>query len=536
MLSDSQKLTDGLIIYSALISDFEKLDFKNDALAGVRANYFNSRKLPQYDKTEISFDDKLYNISYHMTSDMPLSWKVTRNNRPYQSVKKFSGGIYCVIFYGENGIINKRTYFDDEHIWLRTEYYDGNFENVKVAVLYPKYVCGVNVLSYERIDSSGKSFSTLLYPSSDVPKKRCKGLIYSNVGMLWFDESFKPEDMYDRTESDDDRDCGGFKFNKQILKNADVPSDFLDMSNAEYLNESDFVSENSDAAESRANSESSSEYSAYDKIANILSEAHKTNKYLFGEIINQTSDGLLENGAEDAGIMSGVEAAGEFSAEPLNTEPGEITADEGTTSVQIPDVTEISENFTESNDGKDESSSETDKELDFCTMEAEETTGGFESREKPECDVVIRTKSGGYAYFGELDANNNRTGRGRTVAPDGYTSYDGEYLDDKRNGFGVCYYKEGGINYVGNWSDGSRNGCGVGYRQSDGTMHAGKWLDNAPDGLGARFDSDGNFVDICSYSNGKRSGKSVSFDEQGRIVVKKWEDGELVSEYIADEA
>ena len=54
MLSDSQKLTDGLIIYSALISDFEKLDFKNDALAGVRANYYNSNILPQCEKSEIS--------------------------------------------------------------------------------------------------------------------------------------------------------------------------------------------------------------------------------------------------------------------------------------------------------------------------------------------------------------------------------------------------------------------------------------------------------------------------------------------------
>lgn len=37
MLEQSQKLTDGLIIYSVLVSDYEKLDFKNDALAGVRA-------------------------------------------------------------------------------------------------------------------------------------------------------------------------------------------------------------------------------------------------------------------------------------------------------------------------------------------------------------------------------------------------------------------------------------------------------------------------------------------------------------------
>ena len=60
--------------------------------------------------------------------------------------------------------------------------------------------------------------------------------------------------------------------------------------------------------------------------------------------------------------------------------------------------------------------------------------------------------------------------------------------------------------------------------------HAGRWLDNAPDGIGARFDSDGSFLDVCRYENGTRNGKSVSFDENGNVVIKVWENGELISE------
>ena len=66
-------------------------------------------------------------------------------------------------------------------------------------------------------------------------------------------------------------------------------------------------------------------------------------------------------------------------------------------------------------------------------------------------------------------------------------------------------------------------------------MHAGKWSDNSPDGCGARFDSDGNFIDVCFYNGGKRNGKSVSFDENGRVLIKNWVDGELVSEFTVDE-
>ena len=88
MLEQSQKLTDGLIIYSVLVSDYEKLDFKNDALAGVRANYFNSGCKEQKEITEIELHGMDYKMSCLLTKDEPLSWKVTRDNLPYQSVKR----------------------------------------------------------------------------------------------------------------------------------------------------------------------------------------------------------------------------------------------------------------------------------------------------------------------------------------------------------------------------------------------------------------------------------------------------------------
>lgn len=502
MLSDSQKLTDGLIIYSALFSDFEKLDFKNDALAGVRANYFNSNKQPQNDKSEISLEEKTYNISYHMCEDEPLSWKITRNNRPFQSVKKATGGVYSVIFYRENGIIYKRSFFDKAHNWLRTEYYDSNYENVKTAVLAPKKISGITALQLERINIDGENSYSVLYPSEKVPVKRCAGLIYSNVGMLWYDEMFRPEDLPVENFPETDCENSGFKFN-----NSDEmfnSSDYLSLTDAEYLEETACNCEEVESTPTENSDKKDSEqgYSAYDKIASILSEAHKTNKDLFGEIINQTSGDLFEQEEKTD------KAEKEDYAEELS---GENTIDE------------IEENI--------QSDSETN-ESNFVPDESQEE---YDSNETPDCNVIIHTKAGRYSYFGDVDENNNRTGRGRTVTPQGLTSYDGEYLDDQRNGFGVCYYKEGNINYVGNWVNGKREGSGVGYRLSDGTMHAGKWSDNSPDGCGARFDCDGNFIDVCFYKDGKRNGKSVSFDENGRILIKNWKDGELVSEFIVDE-
>ena len=115
MRSDLKKISKDLLIYSALVSDYEPLDFKNDALAGVRANYFNAGTMPQSEKTELVLDSKPLNLSYSMKNGEPLSWKAIYNNQPYQTVKRESNGKYCVLSYNEDGIVFKRHLFYYTH-------------------------------------------------------------------------------------------------------------------------------------------------------------------------------------------------------------------------------------------------------------------------------------------------------------------------------------------------------------------------------------------------------------------------------------
>lgn len=504
MLGQLQKLTDGIIIFSVLISDFEKLDFKNDALAGVRANYFNSKKALQQDKTEIEIDNQLYNLSYLMKSDGFMSWKVTRNNLPFQSVKRATGGIYCVMLYGDNGIIYKRQYFDGAHNWIRTEYFSRTIENKLACRVYPDKVCRITVLRIERITDNGIKTVKTLFPSVNKSEKKCSALIYSNIGMLWYDEKFTPDDLPVIKE---ESASGGFVFNTTCFKQSYKPANTIDMLSAGYLeteNIENISDENIEKDELR-------EYSAYDKIERILTEAHKTNKDLFGEIIRQTEeahDTLNPENADD--IIQNEQAQ-----DSLYSESG-------------------------GNDLKSESLKDTKEAINTnITVAANDEDNcsediSFDIGSDTPCDAVIITKNGRYTYYGELDKNNCRTGRGRTDTPNGLTSYDGEYLDDMRNGFGVCYYKSGNINYVGNWKNNIRHGGGVGYRLSDGTMHAGKWNENTPDGYGARFDGNGEFLDVSMYENGVRNGKSVSFNEDGQIVISVYENGEKRLEKILD--
>ena len=541
MLEQSQKLTDGLIIYSVLVSDYEKLDFKNDALAGVRANYFNSGCKEQKEITEIELHGMDYKMSCLLTKNEPLSWKVTRDNRPYQSVKRATGGVYSVITYNDRGIVFKRQFFDRNHTWLRTEYFNRSIADKLITRIYPRKVSGIITLVTEDIDDNGIVSVKTLFPSDKQSNENSRVLIYSNVGMLWYDASFLPSDMpFTEKKSYGN---SGFVFNGDLFKNDFVPENAYNLEDCTYLTDED-IPNVSDTAEPV----SKKEYSAYEIIEKILVEAHKTNKDLFGEIINHTAEEDFE--PAEVKIVTG-EKDEQLSDDEVeeNSQISELEIADDTDAVAetSDEQTEDSENVvTVDSSGEASENEETDFEKveanigthcqidDVPTEESDEENPEIVNEEEPHCDVVILTKSGRYTYFGNLDENNCRTGRGRTVSPDGMTSYDGEYLDDRRNGFGVCYYNNGSINYVGNWTDNSRNGGGVGYRLSDGTMHAGKWDNNTPDGYGARFDRNGNLIDVSNYENGVRTGKSVSFDENGNIVVSVYENGEKISEFLVD--
>lgn len=541
MLEQSQKLTDGLIIYSVLVSDYEKLDFKNDALAGVRANYFNSGCKEQKEITEIELHGMDYKMSCLLTKNEPLSWKVTRDNLPYQSVKRATGGVYSVITYNDRGIVFKRQFFDRNHTWLRTEYFNRSIADKLITRIYPRKVSGIITLVTEDIDDNGIVSVKTLFPSDKQSNENSRVLIYSNVGMLWYDASFLPSDMpFTEKKSYGN---SGFVFNSDLFKNDFVPENAYNLEDCAYLTDED-IPNVSDTAEPV----SKKDYSAYDIIEKILVEAHKTNKDLFGEIINHTAEEDFE--PAEVKIVTGEkdeQLSDDEVEENSQISEHEIADDTDAVAETADEQTEDSENVvTIDSSGEASEDEETDFENveanigthfqkdDVPTEESDEENPEIVNEEEPHCDVVILTKSGRYTYFGNLDENNCRTGRGRTVSPDGMTSYDGEYLDDRRNGFGVCYYNNGSINYVGNWTDNSRNGGGVGYRLSDGTMHAGKWDNNTPDGYGARFDRNGNLIDVSNYENGVRTGKSVSFDENGNIVVSVYENGEKISEFLVD--
>ncbi len=420
------------ILYLGLAFDkFDRLDFLDDFLAGVRANYFNSELCPQTGNDMRVVNENSFYFSYNMQYNQPLNWKVNRNGVLYQNAETVRDGCYRVNVYSEEGVIYKRHYYDFSHKWLKSEFFQNN-SKYPVYTLYPEIADGQSVIVqiFSESDTTVKSF---LYPKSEVPENNdFSVLAYTADGFLYFN-SVPNEKLITKTVIHDDsvRRTNGFDF---------TPFDFnMEMNN-------------------------------------------------FNRNFDITTAQYLSDNSS------------------------------------VPDLSNISDNI-----------SEEDIHTGKTYAKNEEDNIKLYKKDESAPDLSIQSYGDSYLYFGGIDENNQRSGKGRTVTSGGTTAYEGEYAHDKRNGFGAFYYKDGRINYVGNWKDNARHGFGVGFRGSDGVSHIGKWHENTPDGIGARFDSDGNFIFLGNYIDGKKQGSGITIDADGSFILSKFENDEVIESYKIDD-
>ncbi|WP_322182193.1 hypothetical protein [Neglectibacter caecimuris] len=158
-------------------------------------------------------------------------------------------------------------------------------------------------------------------------------------------------------------------------------------------------------------------------------------------------------------------------------------------------------------------------------------------------------KTGAAVYHGEYQ-NGKREGFGSHYYKDGSLCYAGFWKEDKRDGLGVSFRegdhalhiakwengkpgnlvslfdKDGNLRYGGYMTDGKKQGAGVSFPQPDGTIFVGKWENGEFTGLGSSFDKEGNLVYYGAWKNGMRNGHGTEFDSSGGIVFDgEWQDG-----------
>ena len=216
---------------------YDVLDFTDDFLAGVRANFFNSAFEPQSDRCVQYIGVNKYFFVYSIVRGQALSWKCVKNNQLYQNAETVNSDTYRVNTYNKSGRAFKREYFNFDHIWIKSEYLvkAGDYPEF---VLYPSVIDDnyVIVKIHNAYESNVKSY---LYPKSKMPEDGDYSVLaYSDKGFVYFnsvpnDKFISKTLIHDSSVSN----LGGFNFDAVDFNlNRNLNTTF-DIRTAEYLSE-----------------------------------------------------------------------------------------------------------------------------------------------------------------------------------------------------------------------------------------------------------------------------------------------------------
>ncbi len=224
-----------ILYFGITFEKFDVLDFTDDFLAGVRSNFFNSGFETQSNRCVQYIGDIEYSFVYNMEKSKQLRWKVNKNGNLFQSSEKFNSNSYRVNTYDENGRIFKRHYFDNNHIWIKSEFFADSLKTPEY-ILYPFEVDGNDVIVkiHNTPDSSVQSY---LYPKESMPEDGDYSVLsYTDRGFLFFN-SVPNNKFISKTVIRDNsvNNLGGFEFNLVDFNLSRNLNSTFDITNAEYL-------------------------------------------------------------------------------------------------------------------------------------------------------------------------------------------------------------------------------------------------------------------------------------------------------------
>lgn len=616
-----------VFFYGISLRSRDVSDVRSDIFSNILMRYLTSLK-PVSNKLYRTADNSKYEYSYTFVPSKPLSWRVIKNRRIIEEIEQLSDGKYCLNYYDDNGKDVKRIIFNNQHRWVKTNYYNSIYGENLLCSLIPKelnaetvilqYITGEaypvtlrccplascnevlnNVLEkvpmpevtaltnygllYYACEETRNIFSQVLSEEEKKYKEAHKPPVYNTeedvAGGFCFDaESFDTtkslESRFDLSMADELTDEG---FAVLKTKNSDEPEPFtteaVDLAENNTANdyepdESEHYSIEeeiamaikmiSDATNIHVDNELLLAQSSDDKAViessaseepkvidteDIDSTVVKISNYIHSEIYAET-----ENKSDAPGIIMDVEEADILAMSDLSEPEDLAVADfvpENIDDINTADLLSMDDDaiddyvstlidtllldaqstLTEYNLDKDNAFAAGNAELIKDNVSNVNSLSGYLDENCE--DALIESNGANYYYYGKVDENGDRTGRGRTLMDDGKIAYDGEYLDDMRHGKGSFFYKDGSLCYYGDWRQNMRNGFGIGVSSETGVIHTGKWTDNRPVGIGVRFDSEGNFMYLDSASDRTNGGIRVTGFTEKSILVEVWDEKTL---------
>lgn len=476
-------------VYRVCFTERDSVDTLRDELAAARKKFFTEKKRTvRVGKNEIvkGFEGKLHGkLKKHS-----LYWKKTAGKLTIEEAFDRKNG-YVVVKRDFRNVIVSRTFFDKNHLWVKSEYYNAN-DSVTAQVTFKPSDSNDMIERFDKSENGSHSHATELHPLPYMAGTAEQSILNARFGEpMLIVATGEGEFCY----------CPKKEAGQRKSALDDIKDGTIVLMPAWEIKDGELASDTAD------------------------------------EETNVTFTSLEEYAKIEPGKT--VEAAIES---PAPTGPPEDSSSEEFTPAQEQEDGKVT---AEQSDQSSESLPDEDEEILAAAHRAAQEDDQNEA-EKTDSACVTLSDIG---YRGQL-ANGKREGFGSYYYKDGSLCYAGFWKDDKKDGLGVSFRdsdhamhiaswqngqpggivslfdNEGNLRFGGRIEDGKKEGVGVSINRADGTVFVGKWHNGQPTGIGSSFDRDGNLLYYGGWQNGKRDGHGTEFDPSGAIVFDgEWKDG-----------
>lgn len=410
--------------YGIAFDKFEILDFKTDFLAGVRANYFNSGLSPQKERSLQYLDRDTYFFNYSVENGVNAQWVLKKNAQLVQKSCEIDGNCYCVESYYENDFIYKKSYFDNNHNWLKTEYFSVESDSLAYCLKNTVYQGQFAIEKTEY--NQQKELVTYLFPKMESPENReYSVLAYTDKGFLYFN-TVPNKDNSNDFNNEIRKPVVGFFFNLEDFS-ADKGECGFSICDADYLNYEpvvedasiniDVLEENTDSYEEVITTEKP-EISVVENVLPLSVEAEEPEKINFIDF-QETPDSVVISGGDEYNYYGEVSDGKRNGYGRTVTQQG-ITAYEG--------------NYV--NDKRN----------------------GFGS---------FYCKNGDLNFVGNW-LDNSRQGFGVGFRSTDFTAHIGKWNKNTPDGIGARFDREGNFMFLGEFVNGKKQGLGISFDENAG--------------------------------------------------------------------
>ena len=571
-----------VFFYGLSLRSRDVSDVRGDIFSNIFMKYLRTLK-PVSNRLYRSSDNAKFEYSYSFVPTKPLSWRVIKNRRVIEDIEYLSDGKYCLNYYDDNGNDIKRVIYNEQHRWLKTNYYNTIYGSNLFCSLVPKEQNGQTVIMQY---ITGEAYPVTLYccpvpVASEVLQKvldrvpEPEVMALTNYGVLYFacEETFN---IYNQVLSEEEKKYAdahkpevfntqedvenGFCFDVDSFDSTKSVESVFDLSSVEELTEDGFTAiqpKEADAPELEldASVSVSEEYSIDKEIADAIRIISEETSISIDEefVLSQSADDKDEQIEEnsDSDNKPAFEEINLIDDIPENTEQSDdvafIESDDILLAEEMEDVIEpVIDGITE--DASTNISVNTD-DMNLLTMDDEaiddyvstlidsilkdaHTTASEYLIDKEEVFTQVESE----AVPGDVSAVSKATDfideniSDAVIESNGATYYYyGETADNKRNGHGRTLMADGKTAYDGEYKNDMRHGTGSFYYKDGSLCYWGQWQENLRNGFGVGISSETGIAHIGKWHDNKPSGLGVRFDRNGNCRV--WNAGSAKAEY-----